>query len=79
MDAVRSTREGRLSASVAQLPHLVGKEAVENITVVLQGDEVETFQFVDTLVLTKRGAGNRRTPAAAIRPLIAARTGGGRA
>ncbi len=53
VDAVKSIREGRLNASVAQLPYLVGKQAVERITEVIGGSEVETFQFVNTMVLTK--------------------------
>jgi len=38
---------------VAQLPYLVGKQAVERITDVINGGEVEEFQFVDTMVLTQ--------------------------
>ncbi len=53
VDAVKSIREGRLNASVAQLPYLVGKQAVERITEVINGGEVEEFQFVDTMVLTQ--------------------------
>ena len=53
VDAVKSIREGRLDASVAQLPYLVGKQAVERIAAVMAGGEVEPFQFVDTMVLTK--------------------------
>lgn len=52
-DAVRSIRDGRLDASVAQLPYLVGKQAVENAGRVLAGEEVEDFIYVPTLVLTK--------------------------
>jgi len=53
VDAVKSIRQGRLNASVAQLPYLVGKQAVERITDVIKGGQVEAFQFVDTMVLTK--------------------------
>ncbi|MEZ5931467.1 MAG: substrate-binding domain-containing protein [Alphaproteobacteria bacterium] len=53
VDAVESIKAGRLNASVAQLPYLVGKQAVERVGKVLSGEEVETFQYVDTLVLTK--------------------------
>ncbi len=53
VDAVESIEAGRLNASVAQLPYLVGKQAVERVGKVLAGEEVETFQYVDTLVLTK--------------------------
>src|SRR3546814_15478331 len=51
-DAVESIKAGRLDASVAQFPYLVGKQAVEKAAQVLAGEEVETFQSVDTLVLT---------------------------
>jgi D-allose transport system substrate-binding protein len=52
-DAVKSIKEGRLTASVAQLPYLVGKQAVENVKLVTEGKAVEPFIFVPTLVLTK--------------------------
>jgi len=52
-DAVKSIKAGRLNASVAQLPYLVGKRAVIGATVALHGLKLEKFQFVDTLVLTK--------------------------
>jgi D-allose transport system substrate-binding protein len=53
VDAVESIKAGRLNASVAQLPYLVGKQAVETVGAVLDGKEVETFQYVPTLVLTQ--------------------------
>jgi D-allose transport system substrate-binding protein len=53
VDAVESIKAGRLDASVAQLPYLVGKQAVETVGTVLDGKEVEKFQYVPTLVLTK--------------------------
>ncbi|MEM9708509.1 MAG: substrate-binding domain-containing protein [Pseudomonadota bacterium] len=52
-DAVRSINEGRLTASVAQLPYLVGKQAVENVMVAADGGTVEKEIIVPTLVLTK--------------------------
>lgn len=52
-DAVKSIKEGRLSASVAQLPYLVGKQAVEMAKKVKGGEAVEEYVFVPTLVLTK--------------------------
>jgi len=52
-DAVKSIKEGRLNASVAQLPYLVGKQAVENVKKALAGDKVEESIAVPTLVLTK--------------------------
>src|SRR3984957_14897768 len=52
-DAVKSIKEGRLNASVAQLPYLVGKQAVENVKKALAGDKVQETINVPTLVLTK--------------------------
>ena len=52
-DAVKSIKEGRLNASVAQLPYLVGKQAVENVKKALAGEKVEESIAVPTLVLTK--------------------------
>ncbi len=53
VDAVKSIKAGRLNASVAQLPYLVGKEAVEKAKAVLAGQKVDEFTYVPTLVLTK--------------------------
>ncbi|HUG61122.1 MAG TPA: substrate-binding domain-containing protein [Methylomirabilota bacterium] len=52
-DAVKSINEGRLNASVAQLPYLVGKLAVENSKKALAGESVEADIAVPTMVLTK--------------------------
>jgi ABC-type sugar transport system substrate-binding protein len=52
-DAVKSILAGRLNASVAQLPYLVGKESVETAKKVLAGEKVAEFTYVPTLVLTK--------------------------
>jgi D-allose transport system substrate-binding protein len=52
-DAVKSILAGRLNASVAQLPYLVGKQAVENAKKLLTGGKVEETTAVPTLVLTK--------------------------
>ncbi len=52
-DAVKSIQEGRLTASVAQLPYLVGKQAVENVKAAVEGAEVDKEVIVPTLVLTK--------------------------
>lgn len=52
-DAVKSIKAGRLTASVAQLPYLVGKQAVENVKKVVEGGKVDNVVFVPTLVLTK--------------------------
>ncbi len=49
-DAVKSIQAGRLNASVAQLPYLVGKQAVENVKAgMANGDWI----YVPTMVLTK--------------------------
>jgi ABC-type sugar transport system substrate-binding protein len=52
-DAVKSIKDGRLNASVAQLPYLVGKQAVENVKKALAGETVPGDVAVPTLVLTK--------------------------
>ncbi|WP_306119450.1 MULTISPECIES: substrate-binding domain-containing protein [unclassified Roseitalea] len=52
-DAVKSIQDGRLTASVAQLPYLVGKQAVETVKMAVEGEEVEESIIVPTLVLTK--------------------------
>ena len=53
-DAVKSIRQGRLNASVAQLPYLVGKRALENTARLLGGGKPEAaFIYVDTMVLTR--------------------------
>lgn len=52
-DAVKSIKEGRLTASVAQLPYLVGKQAVESVKSAVEGGSVDGQIIVPTLVLTK--------------------------
>ncbi len=53
-DAVKSIKAGRLNASVAQLPYLVGKQAVEMVKAMKEGKEPEgDWIFVPTMVLTK--------------------------
>jgi ABC-type sugar transport system substrate-binding protein len=52
-DAVKSIKAGRLSASVAQLPYLVGKQAVEDAAKVIKGEKMPDWIYVPTLVLTK--------------------------
>ena len=53
VNAVKSIVAGRLNASVAQLPYLVGMQAVENAKKALAGEKVAEFTYVPTLVLTK--------------------------
>ncbi len=52
-DAVKSIKDGRLNASVAQLPYLVGKQAVEDVKKAIAGEAVQADVAVPTLVLTK--------------------------
>ena len=53
-DAVKSIKSGRLNASVAQLPYLVGKQAVEMVAKMKAGEApTEDWIYVPTMVLTK--------------------------
>jgi len=53
-DAVKSIKAGRLNASVAQLPYLVGKQAVEMVKAMKEGKAPEgDWIYVPTMVLTK--------------------------
>ncbi len=52
-NAVKSILAGRLNASVAQLPYLVGMQAVEGVKKLLAGEKVPEMTYVPTLVLTK--------------------------
>ena len=53
-DAVKSIKAGRLNASVAQLPYLVGKQAVEKVAAMKGGEAVEEdWIYVPTMVLTQ--------------------------
>jgi ABC-type sugar transport system substrate-binding protein len=61
-DAVKSILAGRLNASVAQLPYLVGKQAVENAKKLLAGGKVDETTFVPTLVLTKEVLEAKKEP-----------------
>ncbi len=54
-DAVASIKAGRLDASVAQLPYLVGKQAIEMVKAIENGEvPVGSRISVPTMVLTKR-------------------------
>jgi D-allose transport system substrate-binding protein len=61
-DAVKSIKAGRLDASVAQLPYLVGKEAVEKAKDVLAGKKQDEYTYVPTLVLTKQVLTENKDP-----------------
>ncbi|MEM7464548.1 MAG: substrate-binding domain-containing protein [Pseudomonadota bacterium] len=53
-DAVKSIKSGRLNASVAQLPYLVGKQAVEMVKEMKGGKAPDgDWIYVPTMVLTK--------------------------
>ena len=62
VDAVKSIKAGRLNASVAQLPYLVGKQAVEKAKLVLAGKKVDEYTYVTTLVLTKQLLDENKDP-----------------
>ncbi|MDD5586684.1 MAG: substrate-binding domain-containing protein [Alphaproteobacteria bacterium] len=53
VDAVKAIKEGRLTASVAQLPYLMGKRAVELALAVGEGKKVDQVEITPTPVLTK--------------------------
>jgi ABC-type sugar transport system substrate-binding protein len=61
-NAVKSIKAGRLNASVAQLPYLVGMQAVENVKKALAGDKVQEMTYVPTLVLTKQVIEENKDP-----------------
>jgi D-allose transport system substrate-binding protein len=61
-NAVKSIKAGRLNASVAQLPYLVGMQAVENVKKVLAGDKAPEMTYVPTLVLTKEIIESNKEP-----------------
>jgi ABC-type sugar transport system substrate-binding protein len=61
-NAVKSIKAGRLNASVAQLPYLVGMQAVENVKKVVAGDKVAEMTYVPTLVLTKEVIEGNKDP-----------------
>jgi D-allose transport system substrate-binding protein len=51
-DAIRAIREGRLTASVAQLPYLMAKEAVEKVSLAISGNRPRSYQqFVPIVAL----------------------------
>jgi D-allose transport system substrate-binding protein len=51
--ALKSIRAGRLNASVAQLPYLMGMRAIADAEKVLAGEKLPEFVDVPTLVLTR--------------------------
>src|SRR5438874_1810870 len=59
---VLSIKAGRLNASVAQLPYLVGKQAVEKAKADLGGAKADEYTYVPTLVLTKQVLEENKEP-----------------
>jgi ABC-type sugar transport system substrate-binding protein len=51
--ALKSIKAGRLNASVAQLPYLMGMQAIEDSKKALAGETVPEFDYVPTVILTK--------------------------
>lgn len=52
-DAIQSIREGKMAASVAQLPTLMAQEALDKTQRYLKGEKFEYEQFLPTVVVTK--------------------------
>jgi ABC-type sugar transport system substrate-binding protein len=61
-NAVKSIKAGRLNASVAQLPYLVGMQAVQNVKKTIAGDKAPEMTYVPTLVLTKQVIEDNKDP-----------------
>ena len=53
-DARDSIMAGRLSATVAQLPYLMGKMAIDTAVKIMKGEKVDLVQSVPLLLLTKK-------------------------
>ncbi|HUC18212.1 MAG TPA: substrate-binding domain-containing protein [Acetobacteraceae bacterium] len=53
-DGVKSIKEGRLTATVAQLPYLEGIAAINDVKAILAGKSVPAIVHVPTLVLTSQ-------------------------
>ena len=76
---MKSILAGRLNASVAQLPYLVGKQAVETMKKVLAGEKAQEFTFAlplapfsgKTLPACGRSAAGRRRLSAAAADVVA--------
>ncbi len=61
-DAVKSILAGRLNASVAQLPYLVGEQSIATMKKLLAGEKVDEFTYVPTFVLTKEVLEAKKEP-----------------
>ncbi len=62
LDARRAVTAGELSATVAQVPYLLGKRAVELAVDVLEGKHVQMREITDTPVLTPRILADSNSP-----------------
>ena len=62
-DAVKAIEQGRLSASVAQIPYLMGKEAVEKTVSMLHENKAFSYeQFVPVLLLDQNKLTRKTDP-----------------
>lgn len=52
-DAVKSVKDGKMAATVAQQPELIGSLGVENAVKVVKGEEVEKFVPVSLMLVTE--------------------------
>jgi len=52
-DAIKAIRDDRISASIAQLPYLMGKVTLEKILNYSEGSEIKFVQYVPVLTLSK--------------------------
>ncbi len=52
-NAVKSITANRLNASVARFPYLIGKQAIEVASKLLEGESVERFSSVPTMIISK--------------------------
>lgn len=56
-DAVNAVKEGRMAATVAQKPELMGATAVETAQKLMAGEAVEKVMPVEVKLVTKDNAG----------------------
>ncbi|MGE4351672.1 MAG: substrate-binding domain-containing protein [Bdellovibrionales bacterium] len=62
IDARKAVMNGRLTATVAQLPYLMGKRAVELALESAQGDVTEKMEIMQTPILTKEMLVSNKDP-----------------
>lgn len=61
-DAMQAIKEGRMTASVAQLPYLMGRNAVISAMAVASGKKIEMTQKTPTPVIDQEFLHNRKDP-----------------